>query len=95
MNIFHYFLQNRDQILGLTLEHLWLVGISTLLAVLIGLPLGVVSARWPAWNRPVLAGASGVGSVISSSTSAGRWTSGPRRALSASIEASGSPSTRS
>ena len=57
MNIVHYFLQNQEQILGLTLEHLWLVGISTLLAVLIGIPLGVVSARWPAWNRPVLGAA--------------------------------------
>ena len=30
------------------------MGISTLLAVLIGIPLGIVSAHWPVWNKPVL-----------------------------------------
>jgi osmoprotectant transport system permease protein len=54
MNIAHYFLQNYREILELTLEHLWLVGISTLLAVLIGIPLGILSAHWLVWNRPVL-----------------------------------------
>ncbi|MGA8272548.1 MAG: ABC transporter permease [Candidatus Sulfotelmatobacter sp.] len=54
MNLIHFFLQHHEEILELTLEHLWLVGISTALAVLIGIPLGIVSARWPAWNRPVL-----------------------------------------
>ncbi len=57
MNLFHFILQNHKQVLELTLEHLWLVGVSTLLAVLIGIPLGIVSARWPAWNRPVLGAA--------------------------------------
>jgi len=57
MNFFHFFVQNRDQIVELTLEHLWLVGISTLLAVLVGIPLGVLSARRPLWNRPVLGAA--------------------------------------
>jgi osmoprotectant transport system permease protein len=54
MNLFHFVLQNHDQIIELTLEHLWLVGISTLLAVLIGIPLGILSAHRPVWNRPVL-----------------------------------------
>ncbi len=54
MNLFHFLWQNHEQILELTLEHLWLVGISTLLAVLIGIPLGIVSAHWPVWNTPVL-----------------------------------------
>jgi osmoprotectant transport system permease protein len=54
MNVLHYFLENRDQIVELTLEHLWLVGISTLFAVLIGIPLGILSAHRPVWNRPVL-----------------------------------------
>ena len=54
MNVFHFFLQHHEEILELTLEHLWLVGISTLLAVLIGIPLGVLSAHWPVWNKPVL-----------------------------------------
>ena len=54
MNLFHFLLENHEQVLELTAEHLWLVGVSTLLAVLVGIPLGIVSARWPAWNKPVL-----------------------------------------
>lgn len=54
MNLYHFFIQNHQEILDLTLEHFWLVGISTLLAVLIGIPLGILSAHWRAWNRPVL-----------------------------------------
>jgi osmoprotectant transport system permease protein len=55
MNIFQFIVQNRGQVLELTLEHLWLVGISTLLAVLIGIPLGILIARRPVLNKPVLA----------------------------------------
>ena len=57
MNVFRFMLHNHDQVLELTLEHLWLVGISTLLAVLIGIPLGVLIAHWPVLNKPVLASA--------------------------------------
>src|SRR3981189_1063919 len=55
MNLLHFFWQNHEQVLELTLEHLWLVGISTVLAVLVGIPLGVMSAHWPLFNKPVLA----------------------------------------
>ena len=58
MNIIHFFWQHHEEILELTLEHLWLVGISTLLAVAIGIPLGIISAHRPIWNRPVLGSAS-------------------------------------
>jgi osmoprotectant transport system permease protein len=54
MNLFHFIAQNHGQVLELTLEHLWLVGISTLLAVLIGIPLGILIAHWPLLNKPVL-----------------------------------------
>ena len=57
MNLIHFFTQHHEEILELTLEHLWLVGISTLLAVLIGIPLGILSAHWPVWNKPVLGSA--------------------------------------
>src|ERR1700732_879049 len=57
MNLFQFMVQNHDQVLELTLEHLWLVGISTLLAVLIGIRAGILITRWPALNKPVLAGA--------------------------------------
>jgi len=57
MNLFQFMAQNRGEVLQLTLEHLWLVGISTLLAVLIGIPLGILIARRPFLNKPVLGGA--------------------------------------
>jgi osmoprotectant transport system permease protein len=55
MNLFQFLMQNRGEIFELTLEHLWLVGISTVIAAAVGIPLGVMIARWPAWNKPVLA----------------------------------------
>jgi osmoprotectant transport system permease protein len=57
MNVFRFILQNRAQVLELTGEHLWLVGLSILFATLIGIPLGIVIAHWPRLNKPVLAGA--------------------------------------
>jgi osmoprotectant transport system permease protein len=57
MNFFHFIWQNHAQVLELTLEHLWLVGWSTLFAVVIGIPLGVAIARHPASSKPVLASA--------------------------------------
>jgi osmoprotectant transport system permease protein len=57
MNLWQFMLQNHTEVLELTLEHLWLVGVSMLLAVLVGIPLGVLITRWPALNKPVLGGA--------------------------------------
>jgi osmoprotectant transport system permease protein len=65
MNLFHFLVQNHDQVLELTLEHLWLVGISTMLAVLVGMPLGIVSAHWPTWNKPVLGAANVIQTIPS------------------------------
>ncbi|MGA8761712.1 MAG: ABC transporter permease [Candidatus Sulfotelmatobacter sp.] len=57
MNFFQFISQNRAQVLELTLEHLWLVGVSTMLAALVGIPLGIAIAHRPRWNKPVLAAA--------------------------------------
>src|SRR5579872_3864399 len=57
MNVWQFMLQNRNEVLGLTLEHLKLVGISTLLAVLAGIPLGILITRRPSLNKLVLGGA--------------------------------------
>ena len=54
MNVFQFIAQNHTEVLELTLEHLWMVGISTLLAVMVGIPLGILITRWPALNKPVL-----------------------------------------
>jgi len=57
MNVWNFMLHNHTEVLELTFEHLWLVGISTLFAVLIGIPLGILITRWPVLNKPVLGGA--------------------------------------
>lgn len=57
MNVIRFILQNRTQVLELSLEHLWLVGISTIFAMLVGIPLGIAIAHRPRLNKPVLASA--------------------------------------
>ena len=57
MNVFRFILQNHDQVLELTLEHLRLVGFSTLFAMLIGIPLGILISHRPGstsrcWRAP-------------------------------------------
>src|ERR1700720_779620 len=65
MNLWQFMLQNHTEVLELTLEHLWLVGISTLLAVLIGIPLGILITRWPKLNKPILGGANVIQTIPS------------------------------
>ena len=60
-----YFWERRAEILQLTGEHLLLVVISTALAVLVGVPLGIALARRPRLARPVL-GFAGVVQTIPS-----------------------------
>ncbi len=57
MNVWQFMLQNHVEVTELVVEHLWLVGMSTLLAVLIGIPLGILITRWPSLDKPVLGGA--------------------------------------
>jgi osmoprotectant transport system permease protein len=47
MNFWHFMVHNRRQVLDLTGEHLWLVGASIFLAVLVGIPLGILITRVP------------------------------------------------
>ena len=55
MNLWNFLLQNRLDIADLTLEHLWMVGISTLIAVAVGIPVGILIARKPVLRTPVIA----------------------------------------
>jgi len=57
MNVWQFILQNHVEVVELTLEHLWLVGCSILLAVLVGIPLGILISRWPVLNKPILGSA--------------------------------------
>jgi len=60
MNFWHFLVTNRQQVFDLTLEHITLVGLSILFAVLVGIPLGILITRIPQLSKPVL----GVANVI-------------------------------
>lgn len=65
MNLWQFFAQNRAEVLQLTLEHLWLVGLSMLFAILIGIPLGILITRWPALDKPILGSANVIQTIPS------------------------------
>ena len=57
MNFWNFITQNRYEVATLTLEHLWIVGVSTVLAVIIGIPLGILITRKRSLHKPVIAAA--------------------------------------
>ncbi|HUM06884.1 MAG TPA: ABC transporter permease [Terriglobales bacterium] len=57
MNFWHFMVTNRQQVLDLTIEHITLVGISILFAVLLGIPLGIMITRKPQLSKLVLGSA--------------------------------------
>jgi len=52
-----FFAQHQSEIFQAILEHVWLVGATMVLAVAIGVPLGIVVARKPWLSKPILGGA--------------------------------------
>lgn len=50
-----FLFSHRAEVLTLTLEHLWLVGISIALAAAVGVPLGILISRRAVFRTPVLA----------------------------------------
>ena len=65
MDFVHFMIRNRDQVFAATLEHLWLVGAAMFLAVVIGIPLGILVARRPWLGKPII-GAANVAETIPS-----------------------------
>lgn len=57
MILWNFLVQNRLDIADLTLEHLWMVGLSTVIAVVVGVPLGILITRKPTLRNPVIAAA--------------------------------------
>jgi osmoprotectant transport system permease protein len=57
MSLLEYFLRHQREILQATVEHIWLVGVTMLLSVAIGVPLGVLVTRRPWLSKPILGGA--------------------------------------
>ncbi len=54
MNFIQFFLAHRAEILQASMEHLWLVFISMLLAIIAGVPLGIAITRKPWLSKPIL-----------------------------------------
>jgi osmoprotectant transport system permease protein len=54
MSLLRFYAENSREALGLLGQHVLLVLVSTTIAVAIGLPLGILLTRRPAWRRPVL-----------------------------------------
>jgi osmoprotectant transport system permease protein len=50
----NFLLTHKREVATLTAEHLWLVGVSMLLAILVGVPLGILLTRRPKWKAFVL-----------------------------------------
>jgi osmoprotectant transport system permease protein len=57
VNFLQFMMANRQQVLDLTLEHITLAGGATLLAALVGIPLGILITRVPQLSKLVLGGA--------------------------------------
>jgi osmoprotectant transport system permease protein len=57
MSLITFFLHHQGEIWQAVLEHVWLVGATMLLAVAIGVPLGILVARRPWLSKPILGSA--------------------------------------
>ena len=55
MRLFEFWASHRDEVMRLAGEHVFLVAISTIVAIAIGLPVGIFAARRPRAGRPIVA----------------------------------------
>jgi osmoprotectant transport system permease protein len=65
MSLPEFLLAHKREVLTSTGEHLLLVGISMLLVVAIGVPLGILLSRKPGWKSVVLGGANVIQTIPS------------------------------
>jgi len=65
MNFWHFVIANRQQMLDLTLEHVTLAGVSTLIAATVGIPLGILITRIPQLSKVVLGSANVIQTIPS------------------------------
>jgi osmoprotectant transport system permease protein len=54
VNLLAFYARNAQEVLGLVGQHLSLVATSTAIAIVVGVPSGIVLTRRPAWRAPVL-----------------------------------------
>jgi len=57
MNPTQFFLRHHQEILQAALEHVWLVGLTMIFAIAIGVPLGILVTRKPWLSKPILGSA--------------------------------------
>ncbi|HLV95316.1 MAG TPA: ABC transporter permease [Candidatus Acidoferrales bacterium] len=57
MSLAEFFLRHRLEILQSTGEHVWLVALTMLFSIAIGVPLGILVTRRPWLSKPILGGA--------------------------------------
>src|SRR2546429_5777872 len=65
MSLWAFYARNSQEVLGLVGQHLYLVAISTGAAIVIGVPLGILLTRRPAWRGPLLGVANAILTVPS------------------------------
>ena len=54
MSLLAFYARNAQELVGLLWQHVYLVLISTSVAILIGVPVGIALTRRPGWRGPVL-----------------------------------------
>ncbi|MCX8956057.1 osmoprotectant ABC transporter permease OsmW [Erwinia psidii] len=54
METIHYFIDNWSYLATLTFQHLWLVGLAVGMAIIIGVPVGIMIVRYKWLEAPVL-----------------------------------------
>jgi len=57
MNVFRFLAENRMEVASLLWEHVWMVATAMLIAIAVGVPLGILLTRRPQFNKPVLGAA--------------------------------------
>ena len=65
MNFWQFMISNRQQVVELTLEHITLAGVSTLIAAAVGIPLGILITRIPNLSKPILGSANVIQTIPS------------------------------
>jgi osmoprotectant transport system permease protein len=65
MTFWHFIVTNRAQLLDLTVEHITLAGVATLIAAAVGIPLGILITRVPQLSKPVLGSANVIQTIPS------------------------------
>ena len=53
-DLWGFYARNSHEVVALVGQHVYLVAVSTVAAVVIGVPLGILLSRRPAWRGPVL-----------------------------------------